>query len=68
MSRGAWARDALGATELHVHKVTPVVRAILAVYNKLDLDAMLDIGLEPVVNLPQPNKSLLMLVWYTFIS
>jgi len=51
-----------------VHKVARVVRGILAMRSKVDLDAMLDIGVEPVVNLPQPNKSLLMLVWYKFIS
>ena len=48
---------------MHVHKVARVVRAILAVCNKVDLDAMLNIGVEPVVNLSQPNKSLLMLLW-----
>ena len=47
-----------GATELDVHLNS-------AVCNKVDLDAMIDIG---VVNLPQPNKSLLMLLWYMFIS
>jgi len=53
---------------LHVHKVARVVHAILAVCNKVDWDAMLNIGIEPVVNLPQPNKSLLMLLWYKFIN